>query len=176
MNEANKAIPYTKAPLYFGGAVVAGHSRMRSTHCDERVPSHTQPRRTILRCRLVSFLPVVHSDVSRQFQRQAGLYHYLLQRRQLIRSRTHTRASVMLRLQVGARCSRDSAGSTLGFVQAQRNRFSRMTATPNHALQRTRAAVTPAASGLRLSPTAQRSRQPRGSLSLRSLGFRSPVL
>ena len=45
-----------------------------------------------------------------------------------------------------------------------------MTATPNHALQRTRAAVTPDASGLRLAPTTQRSRQPRGSLSLRSLG------
>ena len=44
------------------------------------------------------------------------------------------------------------------------------TPTPNHALQRTRAAVTPAASGLRLSPTAQRSRQPRRSLSLGSLG------
>ena len=41
---------------------------------------------------------------------------------------------------------------------------------PNHALQRTRAAVTPAASGLRLAPATQRSRQPRGSLSLRSLG------
>ena len=37
-------------------------------------------------------------------------------------------------------------------------------ATPNHALQRTRAAVTPAASCLRLSPATQRSRQPRGSL------------
>ena len=44
------------------------------------------------------------------------------------------------------------------------------TPTPNHALQRTRAAVTPAASSLRLSPPTQRSRQPRGSLSLRSLG------
>ena len=41
--------------------------------------------------------------------------------------------------------------------------------TPNHALQRTGAAVTPAASGLRLSPTTQRSRQPRPSLSLGSL-------
>ena len=48
-----------------------------------------------------------------------------------------------------------------------------MTATPNHALQRTRAAVTPAASGLRLAPAAQRSRQPRGSLSLGSLGHMS---
>ena len=47
----------------------------------------------------------------------------------------------------------------------------KMTATPNHALQRTRAAVTPAASSLPPSPPAtQRSRQPRGSLSLRSLG------
>ena len=42
--------------------------------------------------------------------------------------------------------------------------------TPNHALQRTGAAVTPAASCLRLSPTTQRSRQPRPSLSLGSLG------
>ena len=44
------------------------------------------------------------------------------------------------------------------------------TPRPNHALQRTGAAVTPAASSLRLAPTTQRSRQPRGSLSLRSLG------
>ena len=44
------------------------------------------------------------------------------------------------------------------------------TKSPNHALQRTGAAVTPAASCLRLSPTAQRSRQPRPSLSLGSLG------
>ena len=43
-------------------------------------------------------------------------------------------------------------------------------ATPNHALQRTGAAVTPAASCRRLSPTTQRSRQPRPSLSLGSLG------
>ena len=51
---------------------------------------------------------------------------------------------------------------------------SEMTATPNHALQRTRAAVTPAASGPPPSPPAtQRSRQPRGSLSLRSLGHMS---
>ena len=48
--------------------------------------------------------------------------------------------------------------------------FSPTFATPNHALQRTRAAVTPAASGLRLAPATQRSRQPRGSLSLGSLG------
>ena len=48
--------------------------------------------------------------------------------------------------------------------------------TPNHALQRTRAAVTPAASGLPPSPPAtQRSRQPRGSLSLRSLGVTAHV-
>ena len=45
-----------------------------------------------------------------------------------------------------------------------------MQPSPNHALQRTRAAVTPAASDLRLAPTTQRSRQPRGSLSLGSLG------
>ena len=44
------------------------------------------------------------------------------------------------------------------------------TPTPNHALQRTRAAVTAPASGLRLSPPAQGPRQPRGSLSLGSLG------
>ena len=48
-------------------------------------------------------------------------------------------------------------------------------ATPNHALQRTRAAVTPAASGLRLSPATQRSRQPRGSLSLGSLAVSSSL-
>ena len=48
-------------------------------------------------------------------------------------------------------------------------------ATPNHALQRTGAAVTPAASCLRLSPAAQRSRQPRPSLSLGSLGVFPPV-
>jgi len=42
--------------------------------------------------------------------------------------------------------------------------------TPEQALQRTGAAVKPAASCLRLSPTAQRSRQPRRSLSLGSLG------
>ena len=53
---------------------------------------------------------------------------------------------------------------------------SEVTATPNHALQRTRAAVTPAASDLRLSPTAQRSRQPRGSLSLGSLAASTHVL
>ena len=50
------------------------------------------------------------------------------------------------------------------------------TATPNHALQRTRAAVTPAASGLRLSPAAQRSRQPRGSLSLGSLAVATRIV
>ena len=47
------------------------------------------------------------------------------------------------------------------------------TNAPNHALQRTGAAVTPAASCLRLSPTTQRSRQPRPSLSLWSLGVAS---
>ena len=41
---------------------------------------------------------------------------------------------------------------------------------PNHALQRTGARVTPAASCLRLSPAAQRSRHARPSLSLGSLG------
>ena len=48
--------------------------------------------------------------------------------------------------------------------------FSESNRTPNNALQRTGGAVTPAASCLRLSPTAQRSRQPRRSLSLGSLG------
>ena len=43
-------------------------------------------------------------------------------------------------------------------------------ATANHALQRTRAAVTPAASGLRLSPATQAARRAPRSLSLRSLG------
>ena len=47
--------------------------------------------------------------------------------------------------------------------------------SPNHALQRTGAAVTPAASCLRLSPTAQRSRQPRPSLSLGSLGVAAHI-
>ena len=41
---------------------------------------------------------------------------------------------------------------------------------PNHALQRTRVSVTPAASCLRLSPATQQSRPSRVSLSLRSLG------
>ena len=48
--------------------------------------------------------------------------------------------------------------------------------TPNHALQRTRPAVTPAASCLRLSPTAQRSRQPGESLSLGSLGVATRIV
>ena len=43
--------------------------------------------------------------------------------------------------------------------------------SPNHALQRTAPAVTLAASCLRLSPTAQPSRQPPPSLSLGSLGL-----
>ena len=42
--------------------------------------------------------------------------------------------------------------------------------SPNHALQRTGAAVTPAASTAAFPPATQRSRQPRRSLSLRSLG------
>ena len=45
----------------------------------------------------------------------------------------------------------------------------------NHALQRTAPRVTVAASSLRLSPAAQRSRQPRGSLSLGSLGDSAPL-
>ena len=72
------------------------------------------------------------------------------------------------------------SGSTLGDASAEiyaaaetePPRATPMTkpATPNHALQRTGAAVTPAASSLRLSPATQRSRQPRPSLSLGSLG------
>ena len=42
--------------------------------------------------------------------------------------------------------------------------------SPNHALQRTRSAVTAAASGLRLAATMQPPRQLRASLSLGSLG------
>jgi hypothetical protein len=48
--------------------------------------------------------------------------------------------------------------------------------TPNHALQRTRAAVTAPASCPRLSPTAQGPRQPRVSLSLGSLGALAHLL
>ena len=44
---------------------------------------------------------------------------------------------------------------------------------PNHALQRTGAAVTPAASAAAFPPTVQRLRQPRRSLSLGSLGVPS---
>jgi hypothetical protein len=47
---------------------------------------------------------------------------------------------------------------------------STMPTSPNHALQRTRGSVTPAASSLRLSPTTQQSRPSRVSLSLGSLG------
>ena len=50
------------------------------------------------------------------------------------------------------------------------------TQTPNHALQRTRAAVTAPASCLRLSPAAQGPRQPRPSLTLGSLGVSSRLL
>jgi hypothetical protein len=50
------------------------------------------------------------------------------------------------------------------------------TATPNQALQRTGAAVTPAASAAAFPPTTQRSRQPRRSLSLGSLGVATRVL
>jgi len=46
--------------------------------------------------------------------------------------------------------------------------FHQKPATPNHALQRTAPRVTLAASGLHLSPTTQRSRQPGESLSLGS--------
>jgi len=46
-----------------------------------------------------------------------------------------------------------------------------MTATPNHALQRTAPAVTLAASSLRLAATVQPARQPPQSLSLGSLGI-----
>ena len=47
--------------------------------------------------------------------------------------------------------------------------------TPNHALQRTGAAVTAPASCLRLSPAAQGPRQPRRSLSLGSLGVMNRI-
>jgi hypothetical protein len=53
---------------------------------------------------------------------------------------------------------------------ATRQRCRKSERTPNHALQRTAPAVTLAASSLRLSPTAQPSRQPPPSLSLGSLG------
>ena len=54
--------------------------------------------------------------------------------------------------------------------------FLMQSATPNHALQRTGAAVTPAASATAFPPTTQRSRQPRRSLSLRSLGVSSRLV
>ena len=54
-------------------------------------------------------------------------------------------------------------------ISRERNR------TPNTALQRTRAAVTPAASSLRLSPTTQQSRPSRVSLSLGPLGVATRV-
>ena len=63
-----------------------------------------------------------------------------------------------------------SAPAFMRRLAATRIRCRKSERTPNHALQRTGAAVTPAASCLRLSPTAQRSRQPRPSLSLGSLG------
>ena len=47
--------------------------------------------------------------------------------------------------------------------------------SPNHALQRTGAAVTPAASAATFPPAVQRSRQPRRSLSLGSLGVLRPL-
>jgi len=52
-----------------------------------------------------------------------------------------------------------------------RPRWRKFERTPNHALQRTGAAVTPAASAAALPPAMQRSRQPRPSLSLGSLGY-----
>jgi len=70
-----------------------------------------------------------------------------------------------------------------GHPSARRSPFSTRTPqavaiqprTPNHALQRTRVSVTPAASSLRLSPAAQQSRPSRVSLSLRSLGVLAPL-
>ena len=47
--------------------------------------------------------------------------------------------------------------------------------SPNHALQRTAPAVTLAASAAAFPPAVQPARQPPPSLSLGSLGFRSPV-
>ena len=74
-----------------------------------------------------------------------------------------------------------AAGRSAAWIRTRRSALTRRGCrqserTPNHALQRTGAAVTPAASCLRLSPAAQRSRQPRPSLSLGSLGVstRSP--
>jgi len=51
-----------------------------------------------------------------------------------------------------------------------------MTATPNHALQRTAPAITLAASAAALPPTVQPARQPPPPLSLRSLGVFSLTL
>ena len=64
-----------------------------------------------------------------------------------------------------ARCSTPSASKDSMF-----HGLFRLNETPNHALQRTGAAVTPAASAAAFPPTTQRSRQPRRSLSLGSLG------
>ena len=70
------------------------------------------------------------------------------------------------------RCSRRNPLQSVSglWTTTEHESEARCEPSPNHVLQRTAPRVTPAASCLRLSPTTQRSRQPRGSLSLRSLG------
>ena len=70
-----------------------------------------------------------------------------------------------------------SSGSGLGITANTTDSLavSNRNETPNHALQRTGAAVTPAASAAAFPSAAQRSRQPRPSLSLGSLGHSAPV-
>ena len=60
-------------------------------------------------------------------------------------------------------------------ITPQRRVFTAMTATPNHALQRTATAVTLAASAAAFPPTVQPARQPPPSLSLGSLGVATRV-
>ena len=64
---------------------------------------------------------------------------------------------------------RAAFGITSPVFHAVQRSSPKRTETPNHALQRTGAAVTPAASAAAFPPTTQRSRQPRRSLSLGSL-------
>ena len=56
------------------------------------------------------------------------------------------------------------------YVPSASDQSPNMKPSPNHALQRTGASVTPAASAAAFPPATQRSRQPRPSLSLGSLG------
>ena len=71
-----------------------------------------------------------------------------------------------------------SSGSGLGITANTTDSLavSNRNETPNHALQRTGAAVTPAASAAAFPSAAQRSRQPRPSLSLGSLGVATRVV